>query len=226
MDMSLLPSISQALATFAGAVFVLVGIWYKDRLETERQSRNARVQVFAELRALLDLIELNNYLPIMKEKIEELRAGARTHIYFPTNRSFSNVYDANLHNLGLLGPLASDVVRFYMMLNSAVEDKDTIAVMFKQIQDTEASGKRVDPALLERMLRFHEMLYAKFSSAVQIGRRALEVADSLDAKPRKFRRGNRTAAGAELDNVEKALDQGLASVANAEPAGAHQGVQQ
>lgn len=226
MNLSVLPYMSQGAATFAGAVFVLVGIWYKDRLETTRQSRNARVQIFAELRALVDMIELNNYLPIMKEKVEQIRAGQRTHIWFPTTRSFSNVYDANLHNLGLLGPLAGDVVRFYMMLNSAVEDKDTIAGIFRQIQELEQERRQVPDELMNRLLRFHEMLYAKFSSAVQIGERVLREADSLDAKPRKLRRGNRTAASAELDNVEKALDERLGGVADAQPAGAHQPVQQ
>lgn len=225
MDLAILPSISQALATFAGAVFVLVGIWYKDRLETQRQSRNARVQIFAEMRALLDLIELNNYLPAMKEKIEQIRNGQRTHVSFQTNRSFSNVYDANLHNLGLLGPLAAGVVRFYMMLNSAVEDKDTIAIIFRQVKEAEESRRAVDPLLMERLLRSHEMLYAKFSSAVQIGQGLIKEAELLDSQPRKLRRGNRASAGAELDNVEKALDQRLAGVSDAQPAGAHQAVE-
>lgn len=225
MDMAFLPNVSQALATFAGAVFVLVGIWYKDRLENQRQSRNARVQIFAEMRALLDLIELNNYLPVLQDTIERIRAGERTSIFFSTNRSFSAVYEANLRNLGFLDGQASDVVRFYMVVTSAVEDKDTIVGIFRQIKDLEESRRSVDPALMTKLLRYHEMLYAKLSSAVQIGRRLIAEADSLDAKPRQLRRRNRAAAGAELDNVEKALDQGLAGIDRAEPAGAHQPVQ-
>jgi len=218
MSFDFLLPISQAVATFAGAVFVIVGIWYKEKLETARMSRNAKVQIFAEMRALLDLIELNGYLPALLDYIEDIKQGSRKHFFFPTSRSFSSVYEGNLQNLGLRNEDASDVVRFYMIINSAVEDKDSIAVMARQIKDLEDQRQAVDPAITSRMLKFHELLYAKLSSAVQIGQKLIQKADSENYGNRQKRRRNRQSAGTELDNVEKALDTGLASVEKIDPA--------
>ncbi len=224
MSIGPLPFILQALATFAGAVFVLIGIWYKDRLENERNSRNAKVQIFAEMRALLDLIELNEYLPAIERTIGAIKAGERAHIYFPTNRSFTSVYEANLSNLGLLGDQASEVVRFYMILSSAIEDKDTISGIMRQIRELEDARKAVDPILLSRLLSFHEVLYAKISSAVKIGNCLLREDASVDPEAGKVSGGNRAAAFAQLDHVEQPLDEGLVGVNRTQVRGPHQGV--
>ena len=140
MKAEFLAPISQAVATFAGALFVLVGIWYRERLEGESRSKNARIQIVAEIRALLDLIELNSYLPHTRELIEALHSGKLAYLNFSSNRSFVSVYEANLLNLGHLNGSASEVVRFYMVLLSALEDKDMIVEMGRKLEAKRAAG--------------------------------------------------------------------------------------
>ncbi len=211
MDMmQILPSISQALATFAGAVFVLIGIWYRDRLETRAKAKNAKVQIVAEVQALLDLIDLNGYLPALLEIVADRKAGGNRSFNLPSSgRSFTAVYEANLSNLGLLNETASDVVRFYMIINSVLEDKDTIMLMMKKREDMLEQGKALDPNMEQNLIRFHELLHGKLSTTVHIGEKIIEELRLEDPKARKIRKPNRAATIVELDDVQKSIDKGL-----------------
>lgn len=202
MPTELLSPIVQAAATLAGAVFVLVGIWYRDRLETNNKARNTKVQIYAEIRSLLDLIELNNYLNGINEIIADRKAGGNRFLQFNSGRSFTSVYEANLQNLGLLGDAASDVVRFYMIITSAVEDKDAVAGIAAQIKAQEEAGEPVDPALLRRMIAFHELLFGKFSSAVHIGEELMEQLRLESGGKGKRRKPNRAATISELSAIK------------------------
>lgn len=227
MDMiQILPSISQALATFAGAVFVLIGIWYRDRLETNAKARNAKVQIVAEVKALIDLIELNGYLPALQDIIADRKAGGNRSFNLPSSgRSFTAVYEANLSNLGLLDSTASDVVRFYMIINSVLEDKDTIMMMMKKRQDLLDQGKGLDATLDDNLTRFHEVLYGKLSTAIHIGEKIIEDLRLENPKASKIRQPHRAATIVELDDIQKPLDHALVSEDRAEPASAHQTIQ-
>lgn len=228
MLLELLSPLAQALATLAGAIFVLVGIWYRDRLETRSKAKNAKVQILAEIRALLDLIELNEYLPVLRDTIAELKSTGtcRQYFGFQSSRSFSAVYEANLQNLGLLGSAAGEVVRFYMIITSAVEDKDTIAAMAAQIKQLEDQRQAVDPALRTRILRFHEMIFGKLSTAVHIGEELMEKMRLEDPEAGKRRKRNRAATIAELDDIEKTPETGLVGKYRAHAARAHERIQQ
>jgi|GEM_PF-3789074 len=223
--MQILPSISQAVATFAGAVFVLVGIWYKDKLENQAKAKNAKVQIVAEIQALLDLIDLNGYLPALQEIIADRKRGGNRSFYFPSSRSFTSVYEANLNNLGLLDASASDVVRFYMIINSSVEDKDSIANYIKMRKDLLEQGKPLDPSLDENLIRFHEVVYGKLSTAVHIGEKLVEELRLENPDSRKVRKPNRAATIVELDDVQKSLDENFVGENRAEAARAHQTIQ-
>jgi hypothetical protein len=216
MDMQLISPISQAVATFAGAIFVLVGIWLKDKLENRSKAKNAKVQIVAEIKALLDLIELNGYLPALQEIIADRKNGGNRSFYFPSSRSFTSVYEANLSNLGLLEHSASDVVRFYMIINSAVEDKDSIANFMKQRKELQESGKPLESSIDLNLVRFHEMIYGKFSTAVHIGEKLVEELRLETGRSRKARKPNRAATIVELDGVQESLEKTLANAGLAE----------
>ncbi len=184
MKPELLAPISQAFATLGGAVFVLVGIWYKERIEAVARAKNARIQIVAEIRALLDLIELNGYLGHVRDMIAKLRAGGFTYLNFSSNRSFVSVYEANLQNLGHLEGSASEVVRFYMILLSSLEDKDTIAEQGKRIQ---ASGAAPTEHELHELTRRHESFYAKLAEVVRIGEKLCAELHYVGGRPQKLK---------------------------------------
>ena len=183
MKPEVLAPISQAVATFAGAIFVLIGIWYREQLESSSRSRNARTQIAAEVRALLDLIELNGYLDGARVIIEKLKAGQFAYLNFSSNRSFISVYEANLQNLGHLGGSASDVVRFYMILLSSLEDKDMIADLGSKI---EARGAAAQTAEIKELIRRHEYFLAKLSETVRIGEKICADLHYAGGRSQKF----------------------------------------
>jgi hypothetical protein len=169
MKMELVGPISQAVATFAGALFVLIGIWYRERLEHSNRAKSARIQIAAEVRALLDLIELNGYLAATRGLIDKLRAGTFTYLNFHSNRSVISVYEANLQNLGHLEDAASDVVRFYMIILSALEDKDSIVEIGRGFDSRRAKGEELTPYDFAQLVRRHEMFHAKLAESVRLG---------------------------------------------------------
>ncbi|MGZ3718727.1 MAG: hypothetical protein ACXWR1_10325 [Bdellovibrionota bacterium] len=187
MKPEILAPLSQAVATFAGAVFVLVGIWYRDKLENAAHAKNSRIQIVAEIRALLDLIELNGYLPGTKGMIERLKNGQFCYLNFSANRSFISVYEANLQNLGHLGGSASEVVRFYMILLSGLEDKDMIVEIGRKIEAKREKGLVEEPRELNELIRRHEFFYAKFAETVRIGEKICDELHYSGRRPPKLK---------------------------------------
>jgi hypothetical protein len=173
MRADLLAPISQAVATLAGAIFVLVGIWYRDFLESRAKRKGSRVQIMAEVQALLDLIQINGYVEGAKRKIEGLKKGGRDYIQFSSKQSFTSVYQANLQNLGYLEDSASLVVRFYMILASSLEDKDMIAVLGARVHESAEKSLLVEPALLTGLLERHEHFLSKILETQRLGVRIL-----------------------------------------------------
>jgi hypothetical protein len=149
---------------------VLCGIWFQAHLERESMAKTTKTQIAAEIRAILDLIEINRYLPRLAADLEEMRAGRKVPTFwFSSSQSFTAVYEANLQHLGYLDGATSEAVRFYMVLRAAVEDKDLIRTFAAMMKDSREAGKAVDPAIIERTKSLHESLYAKLSHAVSLG---------------------------------------------------------
>lgn len=169
MKPEIIAPISQAVATFAGAVFVLVGIWYREQLDTSKKSKSARIQIGAEVRALLDLIELNGFIAGIQTYIDRLKAGKFAYLNFYASRNFMAVYQANLENLGYLEAAAPDVVRFYMILNSVLEEKDTIVDIGRACEKRVADGGTLTPDDFATLVYRHEVIQAKIKEVVRLG---------------------------------------------------------
>ena len=170
MSEQLFQSIVQLVVAMGGGILVLLGIWYKDRLETSAKMKFTRYQIAAEIRALLDIIEVNHFLPKIHAAVADMRAGGEKVFAFSANRDFTPVYDANLQHLGLLEECSGDVVRFYMMIRSAMEESENLLNAVNEIREARAAGRPENPRRnFDYVLDCQETLLVKISTSVELG---------------------------------------------------------
>ena len=124
------------------------------------------------MRALLDVIEHNNYIAGLDRIMARLEEKDFSRLfYFDSTRNYDAVYYANLGNLGYLGEQAPDVVRFYMMLGAFMEDRITMGTYVKQNEEITKNGVSFSSETMARILSLHEGMRAKLGQAVIIGER-------------------------------------------------------
>lgn len=106
-----------------------VRLWKK---QAERESESVRASLFAEVAALVEIVELREYLPSLRAIEAELRVRESQSIYavFPSKQEdesfevlidseYSRVYQGNVSKLGVLkAEDAKQIVRFHQLADA------------------------------------------------------------------------------------------------------------
>jgi hypothetical protein len=120
----LLQIIVGGLLTFLGGFLATV---LSDRSKQMRESRNLALAFRGELKAITQLIEQRQYVPILNEMIEDARkTGTPVVLKVLVRRSYFNVFEKNVDKLGtLVPPLPELIASFYTSANAILEDLDS-----------------------------------------------------------------------------------------------------
>ncbi len=121
---SLIPVYSALAGAFIGAGVPILGKIYVDREDRKRSKRAVASQLFAEIKAILDIVSTRKYIENMASLVEQItptnqRASYQIHV----SEDVMIIYRANLKNLHLLDQdVQVKVVKFYRYLSALIED--------------------------------------------------------------------------------------------------------
>lgn len=114
---------------FAGAIFGVLGTAFAkefhEHLARKRSIKVVASQIRAEIKAILDIVEIREYIDFMRAEIEKLPAmpNQRSILQVHISEDVMPIYRANLNNLYLLDQdIQVKVVKFYRYLSALIED--------------------------------------------------------------------------------------------------------
>ncbi len=114
---------------FAGGVLGVVGTVFAkefhEYLARKRNIKNIASQIRAEIKAILDIVEIRQYLDFMTAEIKKLpnMPNKRSILQVHISEDVMPIYRANLNNLHLLQQdMQVEIVKFYRYLSALIED--------------------------------------------------------------------------------------------------------
>jgi hypothetical protein len=156
-----------ALITGGAAAGAPVWIWYK---QGSKESESVRAALFAEVDALIEIVDLRGFLPSLREMEHTLRnrvsplqefRGEESILSFEVkiDSQFNRVYQGNVSRLGVLSTLeAKQIVRFHQLADSVRLDVIPGGLLAEGTSDPDKFKETAD--LLETALRIGRELTA------------------------------------------------------------------
>jgi len=157
------------LVAVVSAFAALVGpvrLWKK---QMKKESESVKASLFAEIAALVEIVERRNYLPSLREYEAQLRAQStspysafqvekgRMSFVVHIDSQFNRVYQGNVSKLGVLtAEDAKQIVRFHQLADSVRLDVMPDGFLAKGTQDPEAFKETAD--LLEMAMEIGRAL--------------------------------------------------------------------
>lgn len=155
--------------------------------DTRRISNGLKAALSGEISAILTLVRINGYVAALKATIVDLQKGNTHSVKISVERDYRQVYEANLENLGVIGAAAKDVVLFYMLMASALEDNATITETITELNSL------VNPSLdrlaheHNTLLTMHQSLLAKIIALEEKGKFTLFLLDTAPFSAKVWR---------------------------------------
>ena len=120
-----LPVYSALGGAFVGAVSAFIPNYLISKCKERSEKRSTTLQLYAEIKSILELIKLRQYVEAVTNIVNELKQGGKgsyqLQIQFQEERFV--VYRNNLPKLGLIDyDLQLKIVEFYMLLEAIIQD--------------------------------------------------------------------------------------------------------
>jgi len=117
--------LSAFIGTILGGLVSIITAVKIEEHKHKMEGRAVTLAILTEIRVMVSLVEMRGYLQELQQILSNLRSGKRTSatliVQFTENQF--PIFTSNRDKIGLLpDAIMSDVVKFYMMLESAIVD--------------------------------------------------------------------------------------------------------
>jgi hypothetical protein len=161
--------IALVIGSVLGVVASIGAAYTSHHFDTKRKSNGLKAAITGEVSAILHLIRLNNYIEGVSKVINDLKSGSVNAISVSVKSTYSQVYESNLSSIGIIGPISKEIVLFYKLLGSALEDKNTIDDTVQELKKMGAPSPQQLANIAKRLLLFHEFLLKKLNELISRG---------------------------------------------------------
>lgn len=144
---SWLPIVSTVIGAMVGGFASFWGAVGSEQKRSKSKSKSVHAAIVAEIRALLRIIELRQYVASAKELRDELQRegpGKCASLQVRVDDGYNKVFKANLENLGLLeSEVATQIVEFYQLIQAVVSDVSPGGLIAEGIGGSEAFSEMI-----------------------------------------------------------------------------------
>lgn len=121
-----LPVIGSVLGALAGGSLVFLSTYWRETQKGREQRLFITLALFAEIRALVIIIETRKYLVRMEEIIDHLKENPHPPYYRMEVRipdHYSRIYQTHAANIGTVNPdSAAKIIEFHQLIDAVVQD--------------------------------------------------------------------------------------------------------
>ena len=164
------------IGSLTGGIITYLSSYQLHNKKIKEDGKIVSQSLAAEIQSIISLLHDHNYEQGLNIAIEKTSRGEPYAMVWPVKKDYCRVFNGNVSRIGILTVGAPETVKFYNLIQSLIEDLDTlgtdIVVLIK-------SGYRPGPQWVTFTNRY-TVIQSKLRAVITAGQIALEKLESTN----------------------------------------------
>lgn len=178
MDSAWIAGIFGIVGSLVGGAFTYLSTYHQENSRSKKESKILSESIAAEISSILWLLEKHDYVTGLQMAVEKTAKREPMLLVWPVKREYCRVFNANVSRIGQMPRGAGEVVLFYNLIQSLMED---LEVLTEDLEKIYKSENPMDPGQIDwvRLSPRYANLRGKLITLIDHGQKARSILQDL-----------------------------------------------